>query len=173
MPINVFLSVGRTFAPAQEQFVAKFERLLAERGLTTQTVGRSVSTYRKPLVAIDRLMRRCAGAVIIAFERIRINSGAEKRGSPEEMALSDIDIATPWNQIEAAFAYSLRLPLFVMKERSVRGDGLLEEGNDWYVHAIDLSLDSLDRPEFRGAVDEWRRDVRARALRKGWFPVRS
>ena len=39
MSTKVFLSVGRTFTTAQEEFVSELESYLQANGLTAQTVG--------------------------------------------------------------------------------------------------------------------------------------
>jgi hypothetical protein len=172
MPINVFLSVGTPFTGPQEEFVSSVEAYLLKRGLKTQTVGRNNFPDR-PLHGVRQLMKCSAGAVIIAFERIRIENGVEKRGSVDQTKLAEVDVATPWNQIEAAFAYAMNLPLLVMKERSVRSDGLLEGKYDWFVQEGRLTPAFLTSLEFKTRCDRWARQVRWRALRKGWVGVRS
>jgi len=172
MAITVFLSVGSTFNPEQEAFVRSMEEFALTRGFRTLTVGRNYFPER-PLVAIREKMRRSAGAIVIALERIRIENGYEKRGSSEQSELSEINVATPWNQIEAAFAYAMRLPLLVVKDRFVKADGLLDGRYDWYVQEGDLGPDFLKSQEFLARFDNWSRRVRWHAVRKGWFPVQS
>ncbi|MEI9810933.1 MAG: hypothetical protein WDO16_25330 [Bacteroidota bacterium] len=49
------------------------------------------------------------------------------------MALIDTKYPTPWNQIEAAMAYTKGHPLMLIIEKGLKSEGLLEKGNDWYV----------------------------------------
>ncbi len=169
MPINVFLSVGRAFNASQEKFISSIEEHLTQNGLRPRTVGRTEFTHKQPLQLVDELMNRSGGALVIALERISIEQGVERRGAPEQAAISNAAISTPWNQIEAAFAYAKRLPLMVIKENRVRSEGLLEGRYDWYVHSTELEPAFLVSPFFKGAFDSWHRDVRRRA---GWFGCR-
>lgn len=170
MPINVFVSVGRPATPRQEDFVKAIEAHLASSGMRPRTVGRNVFTHTQPLRAVSDLMDHCAGAIVLAFERLYIEQGRERRGGPDEAPAQSIAIATPWNQIEAAFAYARRVPLLVIREPIVRADGLLEPRYDWYVHTTSLEPQCVSDPAFLGMFESWRRDVRKRA---GWFGYRG
>ena len=170
MALNVFLSVGRPFTPEQEQFIASVETYLTGHGLRARTVGRTEFTHKQPLQLINELMDHSAGALVIALERIAISEGTEKGGPPSGAVLRNEFLATPWNQIEAAMAYAKRIPLFVIRQTSVRPEGLLEGRYDWYVHAVDLNPKFLLSTEFAGTFESWKRDVRARA---GWFRHRD
>lgn len=169
MPINIFLSVGRPFNPQQELFIDNIETFLGTNGLRPRTVGRTEFTYKQPLQLVDALMDRSAGALVIALERIDVVEGRERGGPPLGTRISGEAIATPWNQIEAALAYSKRIPLLVIRQSSVRAEGLLEGRYDWYVHVTDLDSGFLGTKEFKGTFNSWVRDVRGRA---GWFGCR-
>jgi hypothetical protein len=114
-------------------------------------------------------MDRSAGALVIALERIAIEQGFERPGASEQTVITTPSIPTPWNQIEAAFAYSKGVPLLVIKEDRVRPDGLLEGRYDWYVHSTALDPVFLESADFGGIFESWHRDVRRRA---GWFGFR-
>jgi hypothetical protein len=101
-------------------------------------------------------MRRCCGAVIIALERSYFPSGLDKPGGSKEKALTEIRLATPWNQIEASMAYAFGLPLLVIVEAGIKDEGLLEHGNDWYVQRVALTADSLSSLEFNGILASWK-----------------
>ena len=115
-------------------------------------------------------MDRSAGVLVIALERIAIETGFEQRGTPAQTMITQEAIATPWNQIEAAFAYAKRIPLLVIREAGVRADGLLEGRYDWYVHSTDLDPGFVNSTEFKGTFESWCNDVRNRA---GWFRYRT
>lgn len=170
MPINVFVSVGRPFSKVQEEFLSSIEGHLKREGYRPRTIGRTDFTHKKPLELIDDLMNRCAGAVVIAFERIAIETGFDRRGSAQQVALTGQRIPTPWNQIESAFAYAKRLPILVIKEEGLRPEGLLEQGYDWYVHSTPLTADFVTSAEFLGTFKSWDSEARKRA---GWFKHRG
>jgi len=169
-PINVFLSVGHCFNKEQEEFVSAVERLFAEHRLQPRTIGRNEFTHTDPLRPILTRMDRSAGAFVIAFERVYVQTGFHKRGSRGEEMLSDQSITTPWNHIEAALAYSRQLPLLAIRQPSVRDDGLLEGKYGWMVLKTELDPDFLRTPLFLGTFDSWHRNVKKRA---GWFGCRN
>lgn len=155
--MQIFLSVGRTFTDEQETFVSDLEKFLKAQGITPLTVGRSYFSSQQPLKAIDNLMRECSGTMIVAFERLHIQHGFEKRGSTAESPLQAVNLPTVWNQIEAAMAYTLGHPLLVMVQNSIRSEGLLERGYDWYVQWVDLRSQVFWEPEFTGVFGDWKR----------------
>jgi len=168
--INVYLSVGRPFLKAQEDFITSIESHLASSGLRARTVGRNEYSYKQPLRAVEDLMSKCAGSVVVALERLAIERAVERRNAPDEQRIENVALPTPWNQIEAALAYAHRMPLLVLKEKRIREEGLLEGRYDWYVQEVELDLVSLNSAEFRGIFDSWSRDVHRRA---GWFNYRA
>lgn len=159
MPAWVFLSVGRTFNDEQERFVVAVEELLQAHGLKPQTVGRNYFSNQQPLKTVTELMEKCAGAVILALERTHVREAIDKRGSPAETVLQEINLATVWNQIEAAMAYSLGLPLLVLVEDGLRSEGLLETGYDWYVNWVSLKQPVGESREFLGVFNDWKARV--------------
>lgn len=159
----VFVSVGGTANEAQERFVRAVEDRLRAEGLSPHTVGRNSFSDEAPFKAVGSLMARCAGVVVIALERLHIEQGSEKRGGPKEQALSDVRLATAWNQIEAALGHSRGLPLLVLKQTGVRADGLLEKGFDWYVQELELDPAALSSLEFNGVLASWKAKLMAPA----------
>jgi hypothetical protein len=160
---HVFVSVGGTANDAQESFVRAVEDRLRSEGLIPYTVGRNTFSSDSPFKAVTELMNRCSGVVVIALERLYVAQGSEKRGGPNEVGLSDVKIATSWNQIEAAMAYCRGFPLLVLVEEGLRADGLLEKGFDWYVQTIKLDPSSLHTQVFNGVLASWKDKLRARA----------
>jgi hypothetical protein len=159
MPINVFLSVGRASTPEQEQFIIALEKYLSSNGLTPQTVGRTYFKNQQPLKSVTECMADCAGTLILAFERLYIQDGTERRGSKQQSPLGNVTLPTVWNQIEAAMAYALGHPLLVLVENGIKSEGLLEHGYDWYVKWIDLQDTAFAQPEFIGVFTDWKAAV--------------
>jgi len=81
--MNVYVSVG-VYNAEQEEFVKHVEDRLRVEGLVPQTVGRNVFTADSPFLAVNELMDKCRGVVIIALERLHIESGIEKSGGPDQ-----------------------------------------------------------------------------------------
>jgi hypothetical protein len=152
----IFVSVGSTCNAKQEDFVKAVEDRLRLEGLVPQTVGRNTFSADAPLKAVTELMDKCSGIMVIALERNYFPSGTEKRGGNSERSLENIKLATPWNHIEAAMAYSRHLPIFVITEEGLKAEGLLEPGYDWFVLSIPLDPASLSSPKFNGILSDWK-----------------
>jgi hypothetical protein len=167
MPINVFVSVTKPFTSDQENFVQSVEALLAKKGFRPNTIGRNVFAHGQPLKLIDEVMRHCAGAVVLGLRRHYVDVGRDKPFSAYESPLNSIGLATSWNQIEAAMAYVLRLPLLVVREAGVRQDGLLEHGYDWWVTEVNLGSSALASSEIATTIESWTRACRKKAT---WRP---
>jgi hypothetical protein len=161
--VNIFVSVGTGLNSAQETFVAAVEARLRAIGLTPMTIGRNTFSADAPLKAVVSLMDRCTGTVVIALERYRFSGGVERRGSEKERLLGETGFPTAWNQIEAAMAYSRKLPLLVLVDEELRCDGLLEKGNDWYVLELPVSPEALNNAEFTGLLDSWSKRLEMKA----------
>ncbi len=157
--IKVFVSVGRTSTPQQEEFVSAIEAHMIDHGLTPQSLGRNYWSSQQPLRAIDELMSQCSGVAIVGFERLRVVQAIDRRGSENERALADFALPTVWNQIEAAMAYARGLPLLVLVQEELRTEGLLETGYDWYVKRMRLTTAAASDREFCGIFDDWRSRV--------------
>ena len=157
--LNVFVSVGGTATDAQEAFVSAVEARLRSEGLVPHTVGRNTFSAEAPLKAITEQLDKCSGTVVIALERMYFASGIEKRGGPKEEYFSGIKLPTPWNQIEAAMAYSRNHPLLVIVENGLKSEGLLERGNDWYVQWVKPESAALSTTEFNGVLANWKQKM--------------
>lgn len=162
---KIFVSVGGTATLEQEAFVRAVEDRLRSEGMSPHTVGRNTFSSDAPLRAVETLMRECSGAVVIGLERTYFPHGVERRGGPKARELTETRFPTPWNQIEAAMAYAMALPLLALVEEGVSPEGLLEPGYDWYVQTVRLSPDSLGGLEFNGVLASWREKVFRRAER--------
>ena len=157
--LNVFVSVGGTATEQQEAFVRAVEDRLRSEGLVPHTVGRNTFSADAPLKTVTELIDKCTGAVVIALERSYFASGTEKHGGPKEIALSEVRLPTPWNQIEAAMAYARGLPLMVVVESGLKSEGLLERGNDWYVQWMKAEPAALNSNEFNGVLASWKQKM--------------
>lgn len=157
--LNVFVSVGGTCTAEQEEFVKAVEDRLRSEGLIPHTVGRNTFSVDTPLKTVTEYMDKCSGTVVIALERVYFPAGLERRGGSAETALVDVRLPTPWNQIEAAMAYSRNHPLLVIVENGLRSEGLLERGNDWYVQTVKPEAAALSTTEFNGVLASWKRKI--------------
>ena len=173
MAIDIFISVGRTFTRQHEEFVSALEDFLRANGMNPRAIGRNEFGHKNPLKFVDDVMRQCAATIIIAFERVHVVNGTERRGSPEEQPVLNQNITTAWNQIEAAMAYTRGHSLFVIVENGCRTEGLLESGYDWYVQRVEMSRDALTSKSFVGSFMNWKNEVLERLKAKAALPAEA
>lgn len=167
MSAKIFLSVGKTSTPQQEEFVNAVETRIRSEGFTPCTVGRNNFSADAPLKLVSQLMNECAGTVVIALERTYFPTGIDRRGNPKQENLTDIRLPTPWNQIEATMAYCHNHPLMVIIEHGLRSEGLLEKGYDWYVQWVTPDPAVLNTAEFNGVLADWKQKVLKRVGERG------
>lgn len=173
MAIDIFISVGRTFTKQHEEFVSALEDFLRSNGMNPRAVGRNEFAHKNPLKFVDEVMSQCSGTIIIAFERVHVAEGAERRGSPDEQPLHNQNITTAWNQVEAAMAYTHGHSLFVIVEQGCRTEGLLESGYDWYVQRVEMSRDTLTTKAFVGSFMNWKNEIQERLKTKAELPLKT
>jgi hypothetical protein len=159
MATDVFLSVGRAATAEQEAFVSAVEECLRDQGLNPVGLGRNEWSSVQPLHAIRRLMDKCSGTVIVAFERLHIAQGTDRPGSADSKPLQGESLPTVWNQIEAAMAHTLGHPLLVIVERGLRSEGLLEARYDWMVQWMPLVPEELRTRQSQGIIADWKESV--------------
>ena len=159
MPKNIFLSMGRTATNEQADFIGAVEKLLQKNDMIPRTVGRTDYVTEKPIKRIMDVMKECSGAIIIAFERLSFDHGIELPNGKNATALEEVHLPTVWNQIEAAMAYTLGLPLLAIAESNLRNEGFLEAGYDWFIRWVEPTPESLKTEEFQMAFDRWKEKV--------------
>lgn len=151
----VFVSCGTTYTPEQEQFVVCIEAHLRSHGCQPQTVGRNVYSVRQPVEAARELIAKCDGAVVIAFERMRILAALDKPDSDSQQELAQEAHPTIWNQMEAAMAYAQNVPLLILVERGLRRQGMLSDRLEWMAIETDLSPSLIQGDAFQQIFKEW------------------
>jgi hypothetical protein len=152
---SVFLSRGAAYTQEQEDFISAVEAHLKSHGCTPQTVGRSAFSIRQPVQAARDLIGNCDGAVVIAFERLRVLEALDKPGSPEESRIKNESHPTIWNQMEAAMAYGQRVPILTFIQSGLRRQGMLSDRLEWMALETDFSTNFLRTTQFQQTFGEW------------------
>ena len=121
--MDVFVSRPTWVAAEFEAGLAAFLRVLRSLDLTPRTLGATDYPSKAPLDEVIALMGKCAGAVILGYPQLVVETGHLK-GVPINQAL---ELPTEWNHIEAGLAYARELPLLVIHHRGVRR-GIFDRG---------------------------------------------
>ena len=155
--MKVFLSVGSTYNEQQEVFVSAFETFLGQNGCERLTVGRGNYFASQPIVAARDLMQSADGVVVIAFTRQVIEKAIDKPGSEDEKEIEQRSYPTVWNQIEAAMAFGLKLPLLVIMEEGVYQEAMLKDRLEYRALITNLDKKLFSSEDFRGMFADWKR----------------
>ena len=153
---RVFVSVGARYTPQQERFLDELEDFLRNRcGCDPRIIGKNEYPDGNPLTHIRDVMLSCHGVLVVAFERTRVVSGKEKPGSSGERNVDGLSYTTPWNHIESAIAFGLKMPLYILCETGLKEEGLIESKLDWRVQILDLTKKDLERVDVAESLRAW------------------
>lgn len=160
--MKVFLSVGSTYNEKQETFVSAFETFLGQNGCERLTVGRGNYFASQPIVSARDLMQEADAVVVIAFTRLVIEKAIDKPGSKSEKEILERSYPTVWNQLEAAMAFGLKLPLLVILEEGVYQEAMLKDRLEYRALVTHLDKSLFSSEEFRGIFADWKRIAESR-----------
>ena len=160
--MKVFLSIGSTFTKQQEEFVCAFEAFLVQNGCERLTVGRGMYYAKQPVVSARELMHSADGVVVIAFTRYIVKQAIEKPGGKDATEIKDRIYPTVWNQLEAAMAFGLSLPLLVIIENGLHQEAMLKDRLEYRALTTDLDPSFFSSQEFRGIFADWKRIAETR-----------
>ena len=155
--MKVFLSVGSTYNKKQETFVSAFETFLGQNGCERLTVGRGKYFASQPIVSARDLMQSADGVVVIAFTRQIIEKAIDKPGSKDEKEIINIAYPTVWNQLEAAMAFGLDLPLLMIIEEGLHQEAMLKDRLEYRALVTNLEKKIFASDEFKGIFADWKR----------------
>jgi len=164
----VFLSYANPHTAGQQAFVDRVRSSLRSRGLTPRTLGVPRYYPDAPLEAVRRLMVASEGLMGVAFRRTYVGQGLgnHRDGTDGRRAhpLKDQWLTSPWVQIESAMAYQIGLPVLLLRETGVLGEGVLEPGvvlGDIPTFTPDGAAgDYLDSAEWHGLLSDWESRLR-------------
>jgi hypothetical protein len=152
--MQVFLSRPTWVAPEFKTGIDTLVRQLQNLGLTPRTLGVTDYPSRAPLDEVIQLMSECVGAIVLGVPQIRLEAGSLKG-----VAIRDpLELATEWNQLEAALAYSAGLPLLVVHHQTITR-GIFDRGVlNAFLHRVDMSDSAWSmKEELNGAIGGWKK----------------
>ena len=137
--INVFISHPTPFNKNQENFLNLIELELKNHGLNPINLGKNNWNFKSPLKPIKEIMDTCEAAIVIVLERHHSFIGYDKENSKESKEIIHKYSSSPWIQIESGMAYQAGLPILILKEDKVYGEGILDpQISDSFVFEFEL-----------------------------------
>lgn len=163
---KIFVSMGTPYSPKYAEFRDELEALLRDDlDADPRIMGKNEYPTGSPLLKIKEVMSQCDGVLVVAYERKFVESGAEKRSGDSKVLINEHTYTTPWNHIESAMAFSLGIPLYVICEKGLKEEGLIESKLDWYVQYLDFSRGSLRSNDVVHSLRSWVSDICRRRRR--------
>lgn len=157
--MKIFLSVGATYNEQQEAFVRAFETFLGQNGCERLAVGRGSYFSSQPVNSAKELMQEADAVVVIAFTRQLIQSALDKPNSEQEKELVNEKYPTIWNQMEAAMAFGLDLPLLMIIESGLKQEAMMKDRLEYRALITDLNPEFFNTEEFKGTFLHWKSKI--------------
>lgn len=155
--INIFISHPTPYNKFQEGFLALIDLELRKHGLNPINLGKNNWSFISPLQPIKEIMNTCVAAIVIGLERHHSLIGYDKEFSKSSKEIIHKYSSSPWIQIEAGMAYQAGLPILILKEDKVYGEGILDpQISNSFV--FEFNLKKLQRkisPELEEIICSW------------------
>ena len=154
--INVFLSRPTYIPQEQQQGLEVFCSLLDMMDICPRTLGTTDYPNESPLDEILRILDTCSGMIVLGYPQLLVEKGILKGAQ----ITSSLKLATEWNQIEAALAYSRNMPLLIIHDKDV-SRGVFDHGAlGNFIHETDFSdIHWSECQPIRGALKTWKEKV--------------
>jgi hypothetical protein len=158
--IKVFFSVGSPFNDSQQHYINKLVDYFDKNGILLETL--KGWNDNDPLIPILEEMKTSNGCLVLALERYHIQDGSEKRGSAQETKITDKSLTSSWLHIETALARSLDLPLIILKDRSLKNEGLIhDDKQEWGIVRIDQhNIKEIEEYPIKNFILSWINQVK-------------
>ncbi|PPK95809.1 hypothetical protein LY01_01402 [Nonlabens xylanidelens] len=160
--INVFISHPTPYNEQQDNFLSLINLELDKHELNPTNLGKNNWNFQSPLKPIKEIMDTCKAAIVIGLERHHSFIGYEKEFSEDSKEFIHKYSSSPWIQIEAGMAYQADLPILILKESKVYGEGILDpQTSGSFVFEFDLKkLQKELTPELQELILSWVKHIK-------------
>lgn len=142
--IPIFLSYPRPHLEAQTKFLNIMKRdILSKTNLEPKTLGVTDFYHEPPLIAISKIMSESCGLLMVALKQTLIVDGEFRANGDNGLVSKKIEnkwITSPFCHVEPAMAMQISLPIFILREKDVIQDGVIDNGvAGTYISEVNLS----------------------------------
>jgi hypothetical protein len=167
--IPIFLSNPRPHLQIQTVFINNMKKdLLSKTNLEPRTLGVTDFYHEAPLKAISKIMSECYGLLMVALKQTWITDGEFRANSNNGLLSSKIEnkwITSPFCHVEPAMALQINLPIFVLREKDVIQDGVIDNGVlGAYIPEINISSSVttyFKESEWNQLLNKWTTEVQS------------
>jgi hypothetical protein len=139
--LRVFLSKPGFLVNQQRQFVVSVRGFLQEQGMVCEELERIEYPKFGAIAEVRRRMSGCAGVVILGLRQLKVLDGVWRSDTAEETKVRDMELSTPWSQIEAGMAIMRGLPLLLLHQPGVVGGIFDSDANERLVYQLEVGED--------------------------------
>lgn len=150
--IDVFISRPSWIPYSLQKGIDNFYDNLNLIQLNPRTIGQSDFPNGSPLDEIIKLMKNCKGTIVLGIPQIEMKSGSVKGQTIRD----SISLATEWNHIEMALAYSMKHQILIIHDKGVQR-GIFDKGTcNVFLYEVDMkNSDWANSFSIKGAMDGW------------------
>lgn len=170
--LNVFLSIGRAYNAAQQEFRTELEAALERLDCQEITLDPKQRTSLQPLAEAREKIRASDAIIVVAFRRLHFESVVEFPDSELAKERKNQSLPTPWNSIEAAMGYGYGLPMLMIIEEGLHQEAIVKDRHEFAAQVVPITKDVLRSPEFLSPFEDFFRRVREEKA-AGVAPVAS
>lgn len=150
---EVFLSRPNWIAKSFEKGIDNFYNLLNSIEINPRTIGKTDFPNLSPLDEVINLMKKCEGTIVLGLPQMEFEAGIIKGKSSS----AKIYLATEWNHIEAALAYSIGHPLLIIHHNQICR-GIFDKGAcNSFIYEVDMNTHDWSMSnEITGSLKNWK-----------------
>ena len=154
--IDVFLSRPTYIPKKQKKGINDFCTLLKTMDLNPRTLGTTEKPVSAPLNEVLNILNECSGMIVLGISQICVKAGTLK----EKKIKGLLKLATEWNQIEAALAYSKKKPLLIIHDEGI-SRGIFDRGAlAGYIYDVNFNNENwYANEDIMGALQSWKRQL--------------
>ena len=173
----IFLSYPKPHLESQTKFLNNMKKdILSKTNLEPRTLGVTDFYHEPPLIAISKIMSESYGLLMVALKQTLITDGEFRANSDNGLVSKKIEnrwITSPFCHVEPAMALQIGLPIFILREKDVIQDGVIDNGvAGAYISEIDLSSSASDyfqTQEWKQLLEKWTTQVQGFSDGKGKY----
>ena len=154
---EIFVSRPNWIPEKFENGINSFYNLLKANELNPRTIGQSDYPNKSPLDEVIGLLKKCEGTIVLGIPQIEITSGLIKG----KKIVSNLQLGTEWNHIEAALSHSLDLPMLIIHHETIER-GIFDRGAcNSFLHSVNMEkLDWATSDGISGALLNWKSELK-------------
>jgi hypothetical protein len=158
--IPVFISTITPHTQRQEYFLEILMSRLREIGFQPKRLVTTIFDKNDPIAKVRKSIEACRGAIIVGLERSHAYFLRDKEGTEKQLEETHRKYTSGWLHLEAGIANALGLPVFVICEKDICGDGIFDR--EWNTYPVtelaSLDEDSTELKTFLEHVAQWARE---------------